>query len=122
MCDCEKASASDVHIPACAHGGYIDSFFFFFTAHICQCLCLGPVKRPEQYSSHNPEQQTEIKISMSVSDPIHIAFVYILDFLLTMCSEKKDFVVHLFTQGFSAAPFGHNKLIRATLPLPVLTH
>ena len=23
-----------------------------------------------------------------------------------MCSEKKDFVVHLFTQGFSAAPFG----------------
>ena len=36
MCDCEKASASDVHIPACAHGGYIDFFFFFFFfQHTC---------------------------------------------------------------------------------------
>lgn len=45
MCDSVSKRVpvhSDVHIPACAHGGYID--IFFFTAHICQCLYLGPVK------------------------------------------------------------------------------
>lgn len=62
---------TDVHIPTCAHVGYID--IFFYCTHLPASL-RGTRKRAERRSGRNPQQQTEIKKFESLSDSRHISF------------------------------------------------